>query len=200
MDDTRRVSCRTGQRDHQYDETVAVSSPAHRGISTDQQVVELVPLSGRCAGHDQTVVWSKPVSRHPIRIVARVASYRKRLGSKGSAVVWIGLVMLMIAGMIGTICQAGKSDREGVMPPVPVRKEAPVSAPVSPESSSVIAHDFTTAATPVPSSKMAADALVEGRLDEALQRYGELKARHPRNRSYALIVDILSASEKRRTP
>jgi hypothetical protein len=47
---------------------------------------------------------------------------------------------------------------------------------------------------------MAADALVEGRLDEALKRYGVLKAQHPEKQPYVLIVDILSAFEKGRRP
>ncbi|MCP4606156.1 MAG: hypothetical protein GY847_37525 [Proteobacteria bacterium] len=47
-----------------------------------------------------------------------------------------------------------------------------------------------------PKLKSAADALIEGRLDEALAIYRQLKILFPDNESYALAVDILQRSKK----
>jgi hypothetical protein len=186
--------------EYQYDETVAISNPEPVGMNGGKQVVEFIPDNGRCGKRDQTVVWSTKAPLDPIRFVTKLVSYRNRLGKKGWVVVSVGLILLLITGMVGTICEAGKFDSERYTPTDAAREEAPVSLRAPPASHPEVSDKSTPSPVSVPSSKMAADALVEGRLDEALKRYHELKTHHPEKQPYALIVDILSASEKGRMP
>jgi hypothetical protein len=194
---TGRVLSRGPKRQEDpCDETMVIAGADHRDIEAGKQMAEYIPAIGKCARNDKTVAWTRRTPQPLVRLTGRLESYRNRLGRRGQCVVSVGLFVLLLVGIVGATCQGGKPDRErGVLHPPAGNRAKSLFSPVPNSSSNVPAVSVAVPAT-APSSKIAADALVEGRLDEALNHYRALNAFQPQEKPYALIVDILSESKK----
>lgn len=186
----------TLRRDDQSDETVVIAGADQVGVNGEKQMAAYIPGNGKCAAKDKTVIWTKKAPQSLIRVTGRLVSYRNRLGKRGQLVVSVGFFILLLVGIVGTVCQAGKSGGDRSALHSPAGNRAPSLLPLTPLSKSVVPAAPISTPGAVPSSKIAADALVEGRLDEALNHYRALNAYYPREKPYALIVDILTESQK----
>ncbi|MCP4199422.1 MAG: hypothetical protein GY762_19930 [Proteobacteria bacterium] len=186
------------RREDQSDETVVIAGADQAGVNGEKQMAAYIPGNGKCVAQDKTVIWTKKAPQSLVRVTGGLASYRSRLGKRGQLVVSVGFFILLLVGIVGTVCQAGKSDGDrGVLHP-PAGNRAPSLSPPAPVSKSVVPAAPISTPVALPSSKIAADALVEGRLDEALNHYRALNAYYPQEKPYALIVDILAESQKGR--
>jgi hypothetical protein len=193
---TGRVLSREAKRqEDQCDETMVFAGAEQMDIDAGKQMAKYIPAIGKCTRNDKTVAWRPRTPQPIVRVTSRLESYRSRLGRRGQCVVSVGLFVLLLVGIVGAICQAGKPDRErGVLHPPVGNRANRLSPPIPNSRSNVSPASFSVPAT-APSSKIAADALVEGRLDEALNHYRVLNAYHPQEKPYALIVDILTESK-----
>ncbi|MCP4674920.1 MAG: hypothetical protein GY854_05310 [Deltaproteobacteria bacterium] len=169
---------------------------------------EFLPPSGHRATGEVTLSWS-PTNRFDVKAL------RPRLVSLGKAVLSRRVLVLLVAltvivgavamGFVGT--QDAKESRDkGKTHPAAERIETVVSGegvPPTPDAAHEEMEDTDSLESePVHAGshtlKAAADALIDGQLDEALRIYRELEDRFPRDESYSLAVEILSRSRKER--
>ncbi len=167
---------------------------------------EFLPPSGHRATGEVTLSWS-PQSRFDMKTL------RPRLVSLGKAVSSRRLIVLLVtlAGMVGVVAMEfartqnakeshGRSEIHLAAAGSRAERVEPIADDEVVPPALEATHKETEDTDHLSSHtlKAAADALIDGQLDEALQTYLSLKDRFPHNESYSLAVEILSRSREER--
>jgi len=203
--------------DQALDATVIRSNRKATKQAPKTRTAEFLPPSGHRATGEVTLSWS-PQSRFDMKTL------RPRLVSLGKAVLSLRLIVLLVvlAGMAGVVVmefvrsQDAKEAREShdasEIRPAAAGSRTERIEPIAGDGDVLPALETTHEKTEdtdrlereqssesTHTLRAAADALIDGQLDEALQIYRKLKDRSPHNESYSLAVEILSRSRKGRS-
>ncbi len=182
------------------EETVILASGTREAPPLDKAL--FVPLEGDTAEDENTVIWQPERKRPggPLGLSLRHAVDRP---GRRRVLCWCALFLSigLVVWLIGPKANAGASAERHPSsqtassvanePPRPSSEPTPAGPPPTP----LIAVEAKG-----PTLSTAANALLSGRLDEALVLYRTLAERHPQDRSLAMVAEILAAARETVTP
>jgi len=175
----------------------ALSPSAIRPRPITAEVVP--PLDARLTS-DVTVTWEAQSEAGPRRILRLLFGRRRRATialAAASASILLATALLASRGAPASASASAavaavagfRGDPQA--PPTPAGHAADDEAPSADDDPGIIAHP----ADPDPeATSLAAEALADGRLDEARRHYRSLAAAHPQARAWSLALEILDVS------
>ncbi len=181
--------------DRDLDATV-IGKPLRGEKSVDSASAEFIPPNGARATGEITSVWTD----RPRRLPALWETSRQWLSARfdPKRLALIGVLASLAATLL--LVPLPRSQGSPPMQPVTDRKPVSDSAQLPPSIRKNVLDHEASRSSPVPLEKVtlqdAVEALISGRLDEAMEKYRQLHGIHPDDPSYGLAVELLERRAK----
>ncbi len=196
-----------GQDANNLEATLVRSGTKQEPSSGRGRSSEFIPFKGHVSTSEMTTLWSSPKRFDVVALFNRLSSSFRTMSTNQRFVVYFCAAVLLASGggtaigFAGSNNSAQKVTTELQSNPTTAKKKNPkhLSQLTNPgrQSNRERAPRFGSASGI--RLKEAADALIEGRLDEALYLYQQLETAFPNDPSYPLAVHILLKSENGRS-
>jgi hypothetical protein len=181
--------------DRDFDATV-IARPLSNKNPVDSASAEFIPPNGARATGEITSVWAD----RPRRLPALWQTLRQWLSARfdRKRLVLIGALTVLAATLL--LIPLPRSQDSPTTQPVTDRKPVPDNAQLPPSIRKNVLDSDASRSSPVPIEQVtlqdAVEALIGGRLDEAMEKYRQLHGIHPDDPSYGLAVKLLERRAK----